>query len=262
MHRPSAPVAACLLLLALLAAAPPPELSAQVTDASDWSASRTELLRLAETLERAATSPAYSDRTRSTATTQLAAVRRRLSAGDFAVGERIVVAIRGQATDVRDTLTVQDSLVVVIPNIRRVRLYGVLRAELEELVTREVAEVVRGAAVSATTLMRLAVFGEVGTPGFLSVSAETMLDQLVTRAGGPTAGADFSKATMVRGDTTLLLPAAIQSAIATGRTLATLGLRDGDALVVPPRSARWDRASFLQVAGILIGPMITFLLVR
>ncbi len=251
-----------ILFAFAMAALLPQATHAQDPTPGGWNASRAELERLAQTLEQSANASAYGARSRAQARAQLLAVRRRLAEGDFFVGERIHVSIDGQQLTLRDTLTVSDSLVLAIPNVRRVRLAGVLRSELGDRLTREVSEVVRGATVSARTLLRLAVFGEVASPGFLSVPPEMTIDQLVTRAGGPTAGADFAKATVRRGELTLLTGAQVQSAIARGQNVAQLDLRSGDALVLPLRRPGWDRATALQAAGILIGPLVTVLLVR
>jgi hypothetical protein len=245
---------ACALLPAMVAAQDP--------GADDWRATRAQLERRAQDLERAAASPAYGERLRANARAQLQLVRRRLADGDFRIGERILVRIDGQTVQVIDTLMVQDSLIVAIPNIRRVRLEGVLRSELEALMTREVGAVVLNAVVSAQPLMRVAVFGQVADPGYLSVPADTRVDQLITIAGGPTMDADIGKARLVRGDTVLVDAKAIQLAIAEGRALSTLDLRDGDALMVPEQPLPWNRESTLQIISMIVMPLITIVLIR
>lgn len=245
--------------LSLVVAAPA---GAQVRDPEAWRATRAELEAHAQSLERTAASTAYAASTRARALEQLATVRRRLVAGDFSVGERVLVAVRGATVNVTDTLPILDSLILSIPNIRRVSVAGVLRSELEPLVAREVAEVVRGASVRATSLMRVAVLGEVARPGYLSAPPETLLDQLLTQAGGLTGNADLSRATIVRGDTVVVETNALRRAIAAGQTIAAMDLRSGDALSIPTRRAPWDRASTLGIVSLVLGPIITALLIR
>jgi protein involved in polysaccharide export with SLBB domain len=251
------------IALASLAAALLPETGAsQDPAADDWRATRGQLEQRAQALERSAASPAYGERLRASARSQLAVVRHRLSAGDFRLGERILVDIQGQTVSVLDTLTVQDSLIVAIPNIRRVRLHGVLRSELEELMTREVGAVVLNAVVRAQPLMRLAVFGQVANPGYVSVPADTRVDQLITIAGGPTVGADIANVRLARGDTVLVDSKAISIAIAEGRALSTLALRDGDALILPESPPPWNRESTLQIISMFLMPIITIVLIQ
>lgn len=246
------------LSLTLLAA----PAAAQTAEVEDWRATRTQLQAEVQRLERSLASPAYSEATRRRALERLTAIQRRLAEGDFTVGERIYVQVQGQTVALNDTLTVQDSVLIVIPNIRRVRLAGVLRSELQELVSREVAEVVRGASVRATSLMRVAVVGEVARPGYHTVPPETLVDQLMMLAGGPTPNGDVGKLRLERGDTLLAAGGDVRVAIARGRTLASLDVRNGDALVVPARPQPWDRASTLNILSLLIGPLLTIVLVR
>lgn len=251
-----------ILALAAALAGTAPAARAQTADVEDWRATRTQLQSEAQTLERMIASTAYGEHTRSRARDRLAVIQRRLVAGDFTVGERVLVQVQGQTVSLSDTLPVLDSLVVAIPNIRRVRLYGVLRSELQDLVTREVAEVVRGATVRASSLMRVAVLGEVARPGYHTVPPETLVDQLLMLAGGPTPGGDLAKARMMRGDTVMVEGDELRLAVANGRSIAGLDLRNGDAMVVPVRPAPWDRASTINIVSLVLGPLITILLVR
>lgn len=213
-------------------------------------------------LERSAASPAYGARLRARARADLAQLQARLSAGDFAVGQRIFVRVDGAASVFNDTLTVLDSLILDIPGVRRVRLAGVLRSELEPMVLGEVRQVVLNARVNVRLLTRVAVLGAVTSPGFFAVPAETLLDQMLAFARGPAPTAAIERLRVVRGDTVLMQGQAVLAAIADGRTLEGLDLRDGDALVVPLANPPWDRASLFSIAGIFLAPLITILVVR
>lgn len=229
---------------------------------SAWMADRAELTAALEVLDASAASTAYSERLRDRAREDAAQVRHRLTAGDFSVGDRIQLRVSGPTQLVDTTLTVGDSLILNVPGIKQVRLYGVLRSELESALTRDLGEVVRQVQVSAHPLIRIAVLGQVTTPGFLAVPPETLVDQLITLSGGPAPTAALDNMSVVRRDTVLWDGDELSGAIARGRTVAALNLRDGDALVVPPQGAPWDRAAVLQIASFFIGPLITILVVR
>lgn len=235
---------------------------AQGEGSADWRATRAQLETAAASLERAAASPAYGAATQAKARERLAVVRRRLSEGDFSVGERLFVQVRSTSVAVNDTLTVLDSLWIDVPGVRRVSLAGVLRSEVEGVVTRSVQEVVRGATVRATPMMRIGVLGEVTRPGFQNVPATTLLDQLLTNAGGPTLGAELTQTRILRDGEELMDGDEFMKALSAGRSLITSQLQDGDIIEVPTRRPPWSREATLQIVSIVLAPLITFLLVR
>ena len=219
-------------------------------------ATRAELESAAAEFDQLAASTAYGEQTRGRARGQAVAIRRRLTDGDFRVGDRIVLRVEGELA-VNDTITVLDGLKVPVPRFRQVTLTGVLRSELELRLRTELAEVVvRNLTVTARPLMRLAVHGSVTRPGYLSVPPETTVDALLMLAGGPLATAAMNEMTLTRADTVLLGAAATRSALTQGLTVGQLDLTDGDALFVPLRE-RWDRAAVLQIVGLAI-TILTF----
>jgi protein involved in polysaccharide export with SLBB domain len=251
-----------LIRLGLITAICALPLAAQTPTGDSRLATRVQLQATAQTLERSAASPAYGERLRARARADLERVRRRLAVGDFTPGERIIVRVEADSLLFADTITVLDSLVLNIPGVRRVTLDGVLRSELEQRLSASVGAVVRNARIVARPLMRVAVFGDVTNPGFHAVPAETLLDQLLSLSGSPSSTAAMRDLRVERADTVLYAGPEVLAAIARGRTLEALDLRDGDALIVPPGSAPWDRSSFLQIAGILVAPLIAVLVVR
>ena len=188
------------------------------------------------------------------------AIRRRLTEGDFRVGDLIVLRIEGQLT-VNDTMTVLDGLRVSVPQFRQVALAGVLRSELELRLRTELTDVVRNATVTARPLMRLAVLGSVTRPGYLSVPSETTVDGLLMLAGGPLPTAAVNEMNLTRADTVLLKASTTRSAVTQGLTIGQLELTDGDALLVPLKE-RWDRAAVLQIVGLAVTLLSTFTLLQ
>lgn len=244
--------------LVLLAGALPAQ--ATVT-ATTRMATRAELQRLQGTYDQLAASTAYSERTRAKARAQADEVRRRLRDGDFRVGDRIVLAIGGGVT-VNDTVTVLEGPSIQVQSVRAIDLAGVLRAELATKVATEVREIVKEATVSVQPLTRIAVFGAVTTPGFYSVPAETTIDQLITLAGGPTDAARPERVRLLRGETVLLRGRDMLAAISQGRTLDGLDTREGDILELERADQGWQMQHTVQLATMLVGPLITFLLLR
>jgi hypothetical protein len=249
---------ALLLCLALSA----PSLGAQGSLATRHMATRAELEQEARRLELDATSSAYSADLRARARAELAVVRRRLDAGDLSVGERIAIRVTGGESILDDTLTVLDSIIIDLPGIRRISLRGVLRSELQSRLETEARAVIREAQVTARPLLRIAVLGAVTAPGYRSVPSETLVDQLLAQGGNPASTARIDRMRFVRIDTTIMQGHEILRAIAAGRSLASLDLRDGDALVVPPGSPPWDRAQTIQILLALSAPIMALLLTR
>ncbi|MCC7001355.1 MAG: SLBB domain-containing protein [Gemmatimonadaceae bacterium] len=241
-------------------------LSAQVAvsapvSSSSRMATRTQLDAAAAQFEQFAASSAYSERTRARARVEATTIRRRISDGDFRVGDRIAVRIDG-SPGLTDTVTVLDGRLITLAGYRQVSLAGVLHAELEAKLRLDLADYIVNTTVTARPLLRVAVFGNVGRPGYLSVPGETSIDQLVSLAGGPTSTADMQKLKVVRGEEVMLEPAEVLEAVAEGQTLDGLGFVDGDALVVPLGSPPLDRNGRLQIVGLFLTPLITIFLVR
>ena len=129
-------------------------------------------------------------------------------------------------------------------------------------VTAEVREIVKEATVTVRPLTRIAVFGAVQRPGYLSVPVETTLDQLISLAGGPTDAARLDRTRLLRGRSEILDGGEVLDAIAAGRTLDGLGTREGDILEVARRDQGWNTQNTVQLITVLISPIVTFLLLR
>ena len=162
-----------------------------------------------------------------------------------------------------DTVTVLDGVRITVRGIRQVTLSGVLRSELDAKLRADIVEISRNSTtVWARPLMRLAVFGSVTNPGYLTLPAETTVDQLVNAAGGPTSTAAMDRLTLERADTVLLTNDAVRTAIAQGRTIEALGLADGDALVVPDKGQPMNAQAKVQLFMSLVFPILTILVFR
>jgi len=252
-------VVSSLVLLAALIARPT-ALLAQA-GSGDWLATRAELESRLQSVARGSASTAYSERLRARVVAEGATIQRRLSEGDFRVGDRIVVRVEGSLT-LSDTVTVLEGRRVVLARVGDLSLTGILRSELESTMRDFVRQTVLDATVNARPLVRMAVFGPVTNPGYVAVPMETRLDELLAAAGGPTGEADPATLQVRRGEAVVLDEDEVAAAIVEGRAIGSLGLREGDHLLLKPRSPPWDRMMTLQIVSIFAFPIITTLLVR
>ena len=201
-------------------------------------------------LEAAAAAAAQSGRS-----DEAAALRARLSEGDFAVGDRIVIQLRTDSV-YSDTLVVRDGQVLRLPNLPDLPLRGVLRSELEPHLVRELSRYIREPQVEAHELIRLAVLGEVAHPGYYWTTPDLLVSDAIMSAGGPTATADVERSVIRRNGKELFHQKAARAAIAGGRTLDQLSLRAGDEIVVGRRHER-NVATTIQAAALLLGVAVS-----
>jgi protein involved in polysaccharide export with SLBB domain len=87
--------------------------------------------------------------------------------------------------------------------------------------------------VRASGLMRLSIQGQVGSPGFYVVPAESLVSEALMVAGGPASQADLDALRIERGSDRLMDGEELQEAMRDGRTLDQLNLQAGDQIVLP-----------------------------
>jgi protein involved in polysaccharide export with SLBB domain len=209
-------------------------------DPSRFQVSRSELQALLEQYEALAVSPAYSGDFREGARKAASQISERLEHGDFRVGDRIVLNVQGEE-ELPDTLQVQPGSIIVLGNIGEISLTGVLRSELQSHLVRELARYIREPVVYSRSMIRLAVDGQVLTPGFHVLPADMLISEALMAAGGPTSAADMGRVRILRGETVLLAGNEVAEAIIDGRSLDQLSMRAGDRIEVGARtsSAIW-----------------------
>ena len=194
--------------------------------------SREDLVDLLRQYEEALESPAYSDRIKAGARANADRIRRRLEEGDFQVGDRVILAVQGEP-NLPDTVAVEPGPRITLPLFGTISLRGVLRAEVEEHLTRELGKVIRDPVVQARGLMRLSVQGAVARPGFYLVPADMLLSEALMLAGGPAPDADLPELRVERGGQPMLTAQEAQVAVQEGRTLDQLSLQAGDQIMLP-----------------------------
>lgn len=163
---------------------------------------------------------------------EAAAIRQRLDEGDLRVGDRVLLYVEGQP-QLSDTFNVVAGRKLVLPDIGEVALAGVLRAELQDHLTAEVGKYLRNPLLRARSLIRLEVMGAVGRPGFYAVPADVLVSDALMIAGGPAGNARMERISIQRGRDVLWDGDRLRAAVVEGRTLDQLGVRAGDAIMVP-----------------------------
>jgi protein involved in polysaccharide export with SLBB domain len=233
---------------------------AQQASPSRLYATRVELqAMLAQTVSQAA-DPNRSASERAQSSNDEQELRERLETGDFRVGDRIVLRIAGNTTAV-DTLNVTAARSLRIPDAGDVSLEGVLRSELDDHLNSAIGRFVRNTVVRAQPLTRLAVLGEVRTPGFVHVPSQALLSDVISAAGGPTPGGNLDRGMIRRAGKQLVSSAAFARGLAGGATLDDLGIRAGDEIVIGgKRSFNW--AQLAQTTAILIGSAATIIAIQ
>lgn len=161
--------------------------------------------------------------------TEYDAIQRRLIEGDFSTGDQITLIVAGEPT-LSATFPVDPGPSLLLPDIPVISLYGVLRSEIATHLTTELSRYLRNPDVKATSLMRIAMFGNVGNPGFYHFSPNLTLSDAIMSAGGPTTSADMGKIEIKRGKEEIVDKKAATIAITQGMTLDRLNLQGGDAI--------------------------------
>ncbi len=159
-------------------------------------------------------------------------IRNRLERGDFQAGDRIRLQVDSEP-QLTDTFPVGPSQELVLPVVGIVSLRGVLRAELQTAMSRELGRFLRDPIVRATPLIRVSVIGEVNRPGFYLLPPTSVVSDVVTAAGGPTQDAKVEKMWVERGGRRLVEGQQLQTLMAEGHTLDDANVRPGDKFVVP-----------------------------
>jgi protein involved in polysaccharide export with SLBB domain len=186
-------------------------------------------------------------------------LRTRLRDGDFNVGDRIYVEMRGGQQPFADTVTVRPGRVLSLPDMPDIPLQGVLRSELQDHLTREVARYIRNPDVRARTFIRVAVLGAIGKQGFYTFPADMLFTDAIMQAGGPREDTNLEDVEIRRTTRVVLAKEESQRAIREGWTLDQMSLRAGDEVVVgEKRDVNWWR--LLRIASIAIST--TFAVIR
>jgi protein involved in polysaccharide export with SLBB domain len=223
-------------------------------DEAHAQATRAQLQELAIQTEQEA-SAASDNAVRQQKQMQVATIRARLRDGDFEVGDRVLLAIRGDSM-ISDTVTVRAGRIIKLTDLPDISLQGVLRSELQDYLTTQLARYIKRPEVETTSLVRVAVMGAVNKPGFYQLPADLALADAIMIAGGPTQGADVDRTQLKRGNDVLYSPQLLGQEVAKGATLDQLNIRPGDQILIGERhKTNW--ALIASIVGITAGLIST-----
>ena len=186
-------------------------------------------------------------------------LHQRLEKGDFQDGDRIIVQIQGNAlagkspVEIPDTLTVRAGKLLELPRMSDLPLEGVLRSELQQRLIDHLSEYIREPSVRATPLVRIAVLGYVGRPGYIYTSADKPLSDVLMQAGGPGPDADMAHVVIRRGSDVIWNAQDTHTAMADGLSLDRLHIRAGDEIFVPQtKHIQWWAISSIALSLISV----------
>ena len=253
MNRVRRPVALAPLLLALsLGACAGGQQRAPVTFPDPTQEGPRGAVTRTELEARRATLPAGSPEAR--------LIEVRLREGDFQVGDRIFLRVL-EDTALTDTFAVRAGKVLQLPLVPEIPLAGVLRAELQPYLTEKIGQYVRNPTVEATPLLRIAVLGGVGRPGYYNVPADILLSDALMLAGGPAGNMRLDKSKVQRLGSEIYDADAVQVALNQGVTLDRMNLIGGDAIEIGQDKLGRTETT-LRMVSLLVGiPLSIYALV-
>lgn len=182
-------------------------------------------------------------------------LRSRLDRGDFQDGDRIVVQLLGTVA-YDTTITVRAGKMLPLPRMGEMPLDGVLRSELNDKLSSYLAKYLRDSTARAIPLVRLAVLGQVRSPGYYYTPADVLLSDVLMKAGGPAPDADIGKMIIRRSGETIWGAGDVRTAVTDGLSLDRLHLRAGDEIYLPPES-HFNWSTLLQAGAIATSVIVT-----
>jgi len=224
-------------------------------------ASRNDLNARVEAIQRNLSAGNLKDKDRTRLQAEAAALKLRLSEGDFHPGDRFLITIIQDASTRPDTATVRDSLLVSIIGLPDLSLQGTLRSELNEKLTAHVARFLRNSSVRSIVFTRVAILGGVLRPGYYAVPPDQPIGDLLMVAGGTAPEARLNELQVNRGSATLISVKDSRKALREGRTLEQLDVQSGDEIKIPLKrkvNAQTVVQLLLVASSILFG-LVNFL---
>ncbi|MDQ3555774.1 MAG: SLBB domain-containing protein [Gemmatimonadota bacterium] len=172
--------------------------------------------------------------------------------GDFRSGDAVRVTIR-EEPELSGEFRVDENLMLNLGRLGTFSVANMSRAQLRTTVEERVRRVIRApGSVVIQPLIRVAVLGSVGQPGFHQFPVTASLSDVLTTAGGPTQNADLGRVEINRGEARLIDRGRVSAAITQGQTLEQLGMRSGDRVDVGTRTQR-DTWATLRTVGYAVG---------
>lgn len=189
------------------------------------------------------------------------AAQNRAAGGDFRPGDAVRVTIREEEA-LSGEFRVDENLMLNLGRLGTFSVAEMSRAQLRTTIDERVRRVIRApGSITVQPLIRIAVLGSVGKPGFHQYPVTVSLSDVLTEAGGPTQNADLGRVEINRGEARLIDRTRASAAITQGQTLEQLGMRSGDRVDVGERNRQdaWQRLQTVAyVAGAFAGLIVLF----
>lgn len=216
-------------------------------------ASRAQLETVLDSLQRELQSARDGDR-RDRLREDVAALEHRLQHGDLYPRDVVVLSVEGQeAWSGEFSVTPQQE--IELPRLDPISLDGVLYAELEPHLQEYFGQYLRDPRVRAQALKRVAILGEVGSPGFYNLPGSMLVSEAIMEAGGPSQRANVEKTELRSWGQRLARDR--ENLPAQGLSLDRLGVSSGDEIFVPEkkdfslRNIAWGLGATATVIGLL-----------
>ena len=197
-------------------------------------------------------------------TQQVFSLRRRLTVGDFEIGDRIHILLQtsgtlsGTGLAQMDTLIVKAGRTISMPEpIGDINLTGVLFSELSNVVNTRIAKYYRDVTARVTPLLRLSVSGATPRAGYYYIPTDSPLSDLIMRSGGQAPNAELGKSEIRRGTEVIWNGPDVQLALTEGVTVDGLGLRPGDDLFIAEHKQRNWIMPALTIGASLVTLLLT-----
>lgn len=234
--------------------------SAQQTAKVSQRATRLELASQLAALEGEIGSGSLKGDKKDDAVRSIADIKDRLENGDFKVGDRFVYTVTVDSVR-SDSASVRDGLNVTVMGLPDVSLNGVLRSELDTVLTHHVLKYIKNASVRTVFLVQVSVLGAVARPGFYWMSLDKPLSELITIAGGPAPDANLREVEIKRANRVVLKAKDSRKALEEGYTIEQVDIRSGDQVRVPvKRKVNWGQVIQLMfVVSSLLFTAIRFI---
>ena len=225
----------------------------RVVTPSTPDATRAELTTLLEQALRRASDASLKAADRSRAESEVAAVRKRLEAGDMQPGDRILVTIITDSLR-RADMAVRDGPSLDFGAIPSLDLGGVLRSELQPAIHQHLSKYFRSPEVRVQFLTRISILGAVQRPGSHAVPPFALVSDVITQvAGGPLPSANTDKIVVTRDGREIVDEKAYRRAARDGSTVEQLGLRSGDEIRVGERGRRnWYQVAMVTTVAVSV----------
>ena len=187
-----------------------------------------------------------------------AAIRERLTVGDFYPGDRIVIELLGGDEPFRDTVSVRTNQEIVVSTLPAFSLKGVLRSEADSAIGAQARRYIVRPVVRTQPHIRLLVTGAVQRPGFVTVRGDAAVSDVVSLAGGLTSMSRIAKSKVRRGSSVLVAPDSLGLVFRSGMTLDQADIRSGDELAVDEKKPS-NFTSLIWSASAALGVIISII---